>query len=474
MGDLLLVQSEGIPLKDEEKRLVESHVDDCISCRFEKDLYRTLAYGSGLDSPVEQSDSAHREAVVRSAVDGYLKEKHTGVEGAARKALHFRWALATVSAAALVILSAAAYFSIFKGVLEEEETYRSELVSTAASGEVSAGGKAVSAGSILEEGSRIRVGHGFFSFSDGKIFTIHVRKHSVLTIGAVKDGKRSLTLEAGYIVAEVAGEAGKPCLEIRVGDALLYDRGTIFAVEKSGGGMFVRVIEGVVLVREKTGEEFTVEKGKKLLLGYPRGGLADLTEDERKEILRIIGRVLPAGELKRTVDVQEEERGSGRAEPVPATGVPDAKAGPSEKPAVPKKKVGDALGVKKPGPSDLLKIARQKRNQKDWNGAISTYHELLNNFTSSGEAEISAISLAEIYLEHKGNPGKALKYYKKYRTENPGGPLVKQASYGIIQCYRKMGNVEKEVEEIDNFINKFPGDIYTNKFKERLEDIQEQ
>jgi tetratricopeptide (TPR) repeat protein len=242
--------------------------------------------------------------------------------------------------------------------------------------------------------------------------------------------------------------------------------GTLFSVERKGEDRIIRVVSGKVVVTTAAGREWKVSSGEKLFMGS--GG--------------VDGGRLSAGE-----STVIREAAAGRLSPVAAAGetgqepIATLPEGPAEesRPRV-EGSDGEQAAVKKPhkdgkavmDAAGLLKKARQLRKDKDWDAALKVYGQIVDQHPGSGEAGVAEISLGEIHLESKGNPAEALKYFNAYRKANPAGSLFKEASYGAIRCYRKMGQADKESAEIEKFLKQFPDDFYSEKLKQRLEDIK--
>ncbi len=463
--DLLLKEAGGRELSEAESELLRSHAARCRECREEAMLFGLLAYRTDDDSPLDPADGRRRSEILDGAVNAYLAGDRPERSPAPSPAFRPLRALAVAAAAALLLV--AAYLLLFRDAGRESMDGRWSLTITGVVGEASAGVASLTKGVVVGTGDRLTLGAGAFAeLSDRESCRLFLLEGTEIVVGGQGEGLRELDLRAGTLVAETGGGPAGCGLAVRAGDATVRNVGTLFSVERSAEERIVRVVSGKVVVTTAAGMEWKVHAGEKLFIGSGGRGAGKLPVGEATVIREAAaGRFLPApptgGEGEGSTAPPPASRTEGSS---PGMEGAEGEQSAAKKPHKADKAPADAAG--------MLKHARQLRKDKDWDGAVEVYLQIMDLHPGSAEAGVAEISLGEIYLENKGNPANALKYFNAYRAANPAGSLFKEASYGAIRCYRKMGQGDKEAAEIEKFLEKFPEDLYSKKLKQRLEDME--
>jgi tetratricopeptide (TPR) repeat protein len=465
--DLLLLKAKGRELAADESELVRRHAARCPDCREEARLFDLLAFRSDGDSPLDPADERRKSELLNAAVIAYMSGDRREPARVPASASRPMWVLAAAAGAA-VLLVAAAYLLFFHDAGREGMGTDQGLFVTRIAGKASVGTASLNKGAAVGSGDRLTLGAGAFAaLSDLGSCRVFFLEGTEVVVGEQGEGLREFELVAGTLVAETGGGPAACSLAVRAGDAMVRNVGTLFSVERSAEERIVRVVSGKVVVTTATGREWKVHAGEKLFIGSGSTEEGRLTEREATAIREAAaGRLSPAA-----ADEKKEDLITPPPESPVEKSLPDVEGAEGAQAA---SKKANKAGQAAMDAAGLLKKARMLRKDKDWDGAEKIYMEIMDGHPGSGEAGIAGISLGEIFLEHKGNPVKALKYFNAYRAANPGGSLFKEASYGAIRCYRKMGQADKESVEIEKFLKQFPDDLYSKKLKQRLEDLQKE
>jgi ferric-dicitrate binding protein FerR (iron transport regulator) len=455
--ELLLRKARNERLSGEESGLVEAHTARCPDCGEEARLYGLLLFGSDGNSPLAPLDERGKNRAVAAVADAFM-EKRQDERRLAAAPFVLRRRAPVMAAAAAVLLIVAAYLL----VVRQAGQPAASLTVARVTGDARAGAVPLSTGSVVEAGDRLTVGAGaFLALSDGGSCSLFLPGGATVVVGVQGTDSRAFELAAGVLVARAGGDPAPCRLSVGAGDATVVNRGTLFSVERGGDERIVRVVEGTVVVTSAGGEKRTVRAGEKLSIEPAGASVKPLLPREADAILDTAG-----GRSKTAAGVAA---GPGPEEKPGPAAPQETASGDGEKEAA---KKAHQAGAALMDAHSLLKKARELRKGKDWDGAVEVFGQIMQRYPHSAEAKIAVISLGEIYLENKDDPGKALTCFNAYRSTHPGGSLFKEASYGVIRCYRKMGQTGKEADEIGKFLARFPDDIYGKKLKDRLEELQ--
>jgi tetratricopeptide (TPR) repeat protein len=144
--------------------------------------------------------------------------------------------------------------------------------------------------------------------------------------------------------------------------------------------------------------------------------------------------------------------------------------------ATPGRKAGHGSEVIGPsGPvqtlDELLDEARECRKLKDWACAARAYRLIRQEYPSQPDGVTVLVPLAEIELDHLGEPKNALDHFELYLEESPGGSLSEMALYGKTRALGSLGLHEREAEALRAFLELHPSSVYAPKASERLENL---
>lgn len=157
----------------------------------------------------------------------------------------------------------------------------------------------------------------------------------------------------------------------------------------------------------------------------------------------------------RTASPSASPSGSGAAgaSPAPGAAVPGGASPPGNAPRA--------------TASDLLRGARAARAEGRYAEAAAAYRSLQKTYPTSGEAQASLVSLAELELSHLGHPEQALRRFDAYLAS--GGALAQEARYGRIRALRALGRTKDERAAINAFLAAYPTSVQSSALRERLQ-----
>jgi hypothetical protein len=105
-------------------------------------------------------------------------------------------------------------------------------------------------------------------------------------------------------------------------------------------------------------------------------------------------------------------------------------------------------------PGQLLAKAQSLRARGQYKACAQIYHRLWSEFPGSEEAKVSMISLGELELVQRNNPGSALTAFNGYLRL--GGPLDREARFGKIRALRALDRGDEAEAETARFLGDYP------------------
>jgi hypothetical protein len=124
-----------------------------------------------------------------------------------------------------------------------------------------------------------------------------------------------------------------------------------------------------------------------------------------------------------------------------------------------------------PSAAELLKQARHALREGSLGEAAATYETLLRQHARSEEARIGLLSLAELQLEHLGQPNAALTYADRYLA-SASGSLRPEAEETRIRALRALGRRAEERAAIQAFLKAYPESLRARTLAQRLDALQ--
>lgn len=105
-------------------------------------------------------------------------------------------------------------------------------------------------------------------------------------------------------------------------------------------------------------------------------------------------------------------------------------------------------------PGQLLAKAQSLRARGQYQACARIYHRLWSEFPGSEEAKVSMISLGELELVQRKNPGSALAAFNSYLRH--GGALDREARFGKIRALNALDRRDEAKIETARFLSDYP------------------
>lgn len=122
-------------------------------------------------------------------------------------------------------------------------------------------------------------------------------------------------------------------------------------------------------------------------------------------------------------------------------------------------------------PEDLLALANERRRERVWSAADQLYRTVMNRFPGSDAALVAEIASAALHLEQLGDPGGALRAFRRALSERPAGPLAEEARWGIVEATRALGDAARESAALSDFLAHHPGSALAPAARRRLAEL---
>ncbi len=116
---------------------------------------------------------------------------------------------------------------------------------------------------------------------------------------------------------------------------------------------------------------------------------------------------------------------------------------------------GFAASCESLGARDLLTLGSTARLAGSAARASYAYLAARRRFPNSSEAGISAFSLGRLASD-AGRASDAIGWFKRYLTEQPSGPLAREAAGRLIELLRQTGDVVRAGEAAESYLKRYP------------------
>ncbi|HXK18487.1 MAG TPA: FecR domain-containing protein [Polyangiaceae bacterium] len=292
-------------------------------------------------------------------------------------------------------------------------------------------------------------------FSDGS--SIVAGPHTTTRVMQISPDGAELTLERGRVDAHVV-HRDTSRWQVAAGPFVVHVTGTRFRVnwDPQAEKLAVSVSEGRV---EVTGG------------GQP---LHELTAGSALELS-----VSASTELKSAFEAPTEPAAGPASEAVPDSAAPDSArdedelirprkalehkpdfrelstAGRYREALAAVEQLGFSAQCESLGARDLLTLGSTARLAGRSDLASAAYQAARRRFPSSSEAGISAFSLGRLASDG-GHASDAIGWFKRYLTEQPSGPLAREAAGRLIELLRQTGSTAQTREAAESYLKRYP------------------
>jgi len=116
-------------------------------------------------------------------------------------------------------------------------------------------------------------------------------------------------------------------------------------------------------------------------------------------------------------------------------------------------------------PGQLLAKAQALRARGQYKACAHIYHRLWSEFPGSEEAKVSMVSLGELELVQRNNPGSALAAFNSYLRL--GGALEREARFGKIRALRALDRHDEAKVETARFLSDYPTSIQASMLRQQ-------
>lgn len=416
--------------------------------------------GDGVLPPLDELSS-------RRAVDAVMEQMdRLALRPTARFRGGFRWVVA--AAILFMSVSGVALFSYFADWHSDETAptsavaIKSPIVASPISlharipgsrfamlfGEVSCGDSIVNVGAEIPTVERIRTKNGKITLLLPSNIAVGLAENSSARVLWDGEGIYGVSLMNGTALFSVDPIANRDGFFVETPAGTIHVTGTLFSVIVSvDNGVFVKLHKGDISIEKPDGSTSAIVGTELKVLGSQKADLIGLNADIDRQLQTM--QLIDEGELF------TELRSFGAQNAVEKH---DADA-----------RVSDSRFSRRRSLQDLMSIARSRKSIGDWQGAASSYNELIRTFSTSDEARTSMVSLGQIYLRHLDRPDDALRLFDRYLKS--AGPLSQEAMFGKAQAFKSLNLRDREIETLQRFLSLYPTGILAKSVNLRLAEL---
>jgi len=254
------------------------------------------------------------------------------------------------------------------------------------------------------------------------------------------------SLAAGYAAVEIAPLWRGTELVVETPAGIVTAREAVFSLEvASTDTAWVRVIAGQVYVLPKAlgGPAEPVAAGQQAILG--RGPASAASPDDLTGDLAFLDAAAPRATLGRDTEKTA-------AQPTFESGL-----------------AGAALPLE-----DLLRQAREFRQDRDFERAAASYKRLIRMYPASATARSSLVSLGQMELGSMGRAEAALGHFEAYLAAEPAGVLAEEARAGRARAHARLGSSKMLIRSASEYLRAHPDGRAASEMLRRRADAHRQ
>ena len=112
--------------------------------------------------------------------------------------------------------------------------------------------------------------------------------------------------------------------------------------------------------------------------------------------------------------------------------------------------------LEKANASDLSLLGDAARFSGQPSKAILAYEKLRSRYPSTGRAATAAYSLARTHFDQRGAYSQAARWFQVYLTEQPSGPLAREARGRLMESLNRSGDAAGAQRVAENYLKRYP------------------
>ncbi|MDC0714680.1 tetratricopeptide repeat protein [Stigmatella sp. ncwal1] len=122
-------------------------------------------------------------------------------------------------------------------------------------------------------------------------------------------------------------------------------------------------------------------------------------------------------------------------------------------------------------PEDLLRMANAHRIAGRWKDAEALYQRVIRAHPRGMSAYVARVASGSLRLEHLGDARGALRQFQEALRQQPEGVLSHEASHGVAEAWRALGDRAQEARALERFLAHHPDSPLEAASRKRLKEI---
>ncbi|ADO70806.1 tetratricopeptide repeat protein [Stigmatella aurantiaca] len=122
-------------------------------------------------------------------------------------------------------------------------------------------------------------------------------------------------------------------------------------------------------------------------------------------------------------------------------------------------------------PEDLLRMANAHRIAGRWKEAEALYQRVIRAHPKGMSAYVARVASGSLRLEHLGDARGALRQFQEALRQQPNGVLSHEASHGVAEAWRALGDKAQEARALEQFLAHHPDSPLEAAARKRLREL---
>jgi tetratricopeptide (TPR) repeat protein len=158
-------------------------------------------------------------------------------------------------------------------------------------------------------------------------------------------------------------------------------------------------------------------------------------------------------------------------EPGPVEAQQDLSREAPEEPSPPGGSRKEPRPAKLLAPEDLLRMANAHRVAGRWREAEALYQRVIRANPKAMAAYVARVASGSLRLEHLGDARGALRQFQEAQRLQPQGVLSHEASHGLVEAWRALGDRAQEARALEQFLAMHPDSPLEAAARKRLREL---
>ncbi len=307
------------------------------------------------------------------------------------------------------------------------------------------------------------------SLSKGHI--VSIRANTSLSVNKLANGKIIIVLHKGSILCSIDPEQNKKGFIVKTPKETILVTGTIFSVDVKDTDINIKLFKGTLKITDTNKEPKEISSP----CNFTQFNQTVLNNETLNNIINELKNIQikePQNNIKKYLTIAKQLNINKKTEPQKHL-LSDHSNNIKRVSFTDNHKFTNTDKTEhKDSISELMTKAHERKLQGNWKLAAHEYIKIVTAYPNSEAAQVSKVSLGQLFLNRLQQPSEAIKYFTMYLKTNPDGILYLEALTGKASALKKSGKNGDALKLLHEILKKYPEGLHVESIKKSIKKLE--